>query len=141
MSGKFIQAAGGVVYCHDPAGSLLVLLIRDRYGVWTLPKGHLEAGESESEAALREIDEETGLTCQLEGLIQRVEYPVFKRGTWHDKQVAYFVARAEYLPPVPRLEEGIAEACWLPPDEAIRLICYAQVRDVVRRALARIGAR
>ncbi len=138
MSDAPIRAAGGVVFCDGPGGPLL-LLIRDKYGVWTLPKGHLEAGEDEADAAVREIAEETGIDCELGDLLHRMVYPVFKRGAWRDKQVAYFIARADYLTPTPRLDEGIAEACWLAPGEALSRISYAQVRDVVRRALARLG--
>jgi 8-oxo-dGTP pyrophosphatase MutT (NUDIX family) len=139
MSGEPIRAAGGVVFCEGPGGAPLLLLIRDKYGVWTLPKGHLEAGEDEAMAAVREIAEETGINCELGDLLHRMVYPVFKRGIWRDKQVAYFLARADYLTPTPRHDEGITDACWLTPSEALALLSYAQVRDVVRRALARIG--
>ncbi|MEI7772292.1 MAG: NUDIX hydrolase [Chloroflexales bacterium] len=138
MSADLIRAAGGVVFCYGPDGGPLILLICDKYGVWTLPKGHLEAGEDDADAAVREIAEETGIDCTLGDLLHRMVYPVFKRGAWRDKQVAYFLARAEHLPPTPRLEEGITDACWLPPGEAISRLSYAQVRDVVRRAVARI---
>ncbi|MBX0327066.1 NUDIX hydrolase [Oscillochloris sp. ZM17-4] len=139
MSGGLIRAAGGVVFCDGPDGDQLLLLIRDKYGVWTLPKGHLEAGEDEQDAAVREIAEETGIDCDLGDLLHRMVYPVFKRGAWRDKQVAYFLARADHATPTPRLDEGIVEACWLPPKEALARLSYAQVRDVVRRALARVG--
>ncbi|NTW98206.1 MAG: NUDIX hydrolase [Oscillochloris sp.] len=139
MSAGPIRAAGGVVVCDGPDGGPLLLLIRDKYGVWTLPKGHLEPGEDEATAAAREIAEETGIICELGDLLHRMVYPVFKRGVWRDKQVAYFLARAEHVPPAPRLDEGITDACWLTPGEALSRLSYAQVRDVVRRAMARLG--
>ncbi|MEI7644877.1 MAG: NUDIX hydrolase [Chloroflexales bacterium] len=135
---ELIRAAGGVVFCYGPDRRPLILLICDKYGVWTLPKGHLEVGEDEADAAIREIVEETGIDCQLGDLLHRMVYPVFKRGAWRDKQVAYFLARAEHLQPSPRHDEGITAACWLPPGEALSRISYSQVRDVVRRAVARI---
>ena len=135
MSRPPIRAAGGVVFSEDPSGTLRLLLIQDRYGVWTLPKGHLEGDETEQEAAQREVAEETGIECRIDVLIRRVQYPVFKRGNWRDKQVAYFLARAEYAIPTPRTDEGIAVADWLLPEEALKRISYAQVREVVRRAL------
>ncbi|NTV62538.1 MAG: NUDIX domain-containing protein [Oscillochloris sp.] len=138
MSSGPICAAGGVVVAVGPDGGPLVLLIRDKYGIWTLPKGHLEQGEDEATAAVREIAEETGITCDLDGLLHRMVYPVFKRGAWRDKQVAYFLAHAAYTPPTPRYSEGITEACWVPPGDALARISYAQVRDVVRRAIARL---
>lgn len=135
MSGP-VRAAGGVVYTHGPDGELLILLISDRYGSRTLPKGHLEAGESDEEAAVREIAEETGIACTLERLIARVRYPVFRKGAWRDKEVAYFLARAPYATPTPAPDEGITVAEWAPPDQIIETLTYAQVREVMRQALA-----
>jgi 8-oxo-dGTP pyrophosphatase MutT (NUDIX family) len=52
-----VLTAGCVVYRRDGAGAPLVLLIYDKYGRWTLPKGHLEPGETEQAAAVREVFE------------------------------------------------------------------------------------
>lgn len=128
-------AAGGVVYSYDAAGQLRLLLIHDKYGVWTLPKGHLDDTETEQEAACREIREETGLECVIGPLVQRIRYPVQRKGLWYDKTVAYFLARAEYLTPAPSIAEGITQAAWVDPDQALSLVGYDQVREVVQRAL------
>jgi len=132
---ELIRAAGGVVYSLDPEGNLRILLISDRYGARTLPKGHLEPGESDEQAAVREIAEETGVVCTLERLLARVRYPIFKKGVWRDKQVAYFLAQAPYTTPTPAAAEGITAAEWALPDEALHSLAYAQVREVVRQAL------
>ena len=61
-----VPAAGGVVYRRNGEDELEVLLVhRPRYGDWTLPKGKLHRGESHEEGALREVEEETGLRCEL----------------------------------------------------------------------------
>lgn len=135
-----VRAAGGVVYTFGPDGELLVLLISDRYGSRTLPKGHLEPGESDEQAAVREIAEETGVDCTIERLIARVRYPVFKKGRWRDKEVAYFLARAPHVAPTPAPDEGITVAEWAAPDQAIATLTFAQVREVVRQALAMLRA-
>jgi len=132
---ELIRAAGGVVYSLDPEGNLRILLISDRYGARTLPKGHLEPGESDEQAAVREIAEETGVVCTLERLLARVRYPIFKKGVWRDKQVAYFLAQAPYTTPTPAADEGITAAEWALPDEVLHSLAYAQVREVVRQAL------
>src|SRR5687767_4031390 len=54
-------SSGGVVFRRDEAADHRFLLIRDPYGNWGLPKGHLEGGETPREAAIREVAEETGL--------------------------------------------------------------------------------
>lgn len=140
MSGRIVRAAGGVVYSYDPEGALTLLLIRDRYNAWTLPKGHLEPGEDDEVAAVREIAEETGIACVIERPLARVRYPVYKRGVWRDKEVAYFLARAQYLPPTPAEDEGIVVAAWVPPSTALSTLTYRQVRGVVEKALVILKA-
>lgn len=136
MSQKRIRAAGALVYTRDDDGDLLVLLIKDRYGAWTLPKGHVEPDEAEEAAAVREIAEETGIACTIEGPLARVCYPVLKHGEWRDKEVTYFLARADHATPEPATAEGISEARWAAPAEALATIHYSQIRDVTRQALA-----
>ncbi len=130
-----VHAAGGVVFCYASDGTPLVLLIRDRYNSWTLPKGHLHVGESEEQAAQREVVEETGITCTLGPLVQKIAYPVVKRGVTRTKQVSFFLAYADCTEPIPSAEEEISAARWTPIPEALTLIEYAQVCEVLRRAL------
>ena len=129
-------AAGCVVYRYDPSGAPLLLLIHDQYGRWTLPKGHLEAGESEQTAAVREVLEETGLSGELGALVARIVYTVrSKRGLERLKQVAYFLLRADSAEAHPQAEEGISAAEWFAPEAALARIGYPQVRDVLARAV------
>ena len=59
-----VFAAGGVV-CRQSGDTVEVLLVhRPRYDDWSLPKGKLDPGESFEDAALREVEEETGLRCR-----------------------------------------------------------------------------
>ncbi|NBR77983.1 MAG: NUDIX domain-containing protein, partial [Microbacteriaceae bacterium] len=69
-----VQAAGALLWRREN-GVLKVLLIhRDRYDDWSWPKGKLDKGESISEAAVREIHEETGLKVCLGVKLQEIEY-------------------------------------------------------------------
>jgi 8-oxo-dGTP pyrophosphatase MutT (NUDIX family) len=128
------RAAGCVVYRHD-GGALLVLLIRDKYGRWTLPKGHIEPGESEEQAAAREVFEETAVAGVLGPLVGRIAYTVMKNGQPRAKQVAFFLLRVAGGRAVPQAEEGIVAAEWFTPDAALALIGYEQVREVLARAI------
>jgi 8-oxo-dGTP diphosphatase len=116
------------------------LLILDKHRKWGLPKGDLEAGETAVQAAQREIAEETGLSCTIGPFVQRISYQVFKRGTWRDKHVDYFLVHSDCAELRPQIDEGITVARWISPDEALALISYEQVRGVVRRGLHMIGA-
>jgi 8-oxo-dGTP pyrophosphatase MutT (NUDIX family) len=60
-----VRAAGGLV-CRNGGSSVEIVLVhRPAYDDWAFPKGKLEHGENEEEAALREVEEETGLRCRL----------------------------------------------------------------------------
>jgi 8-oxo-dGTP diphosphatase len=133
---KIKRAAGCVVYRYDAYGVLWLLLIQDRYGKWTIPKGHLHDGESDAQAAVREVFEETGIHGALGPLISRIEYRVLsKKGEWRLKQVAFFLLRTTATTVSLQAEEGIHAAEWLSPDAALARIGYPQVRDMLARAL------
>lgn len=129
------RAAGCVVYRYDEAHAPLILLIHDKYGRWTLPKGHLKAGESEAAAAVREVREETGVAGELGALVARIDYVVRKHGVPCDKRVAFFLLRAAGDAATAQAEEGIRAVAWHTSHEAMGLIGYPQVRDVLARAL------
>ena len=89
------RAAGCVVYRYDADGALWLLLIHDRYGKWTIPKGHLQESETDAQAAVREVFEETGIRGELGRQIGRIEYIVLtKKGERRLKRVTFFLLRA-----------------------------------------------
>ena len=137
---KIKRAAGCVVYRHDPNGALLLLLIHDRYGKWTLPKGHLKQGEGDAEAAVREVFEETSVRGELGSLIGQIEYVVLsKKGQRRLKWVVFFLLHATTTNVSLQVEEGIRAAEWLGPDAALARIGYPQVREVLAQALSILG--
>jgi len=70
-----IRAAGGIVRRLGEAGLEEVLLVhRPAYDDWTFPKGKLEPGEDEVDAAIREIEEEAGLRCEIERELATTRY-------------------------------------------------------------------
>src|SRR5262245_62687058 len=72
---KTVRAAGGVVVRQGENGAPEVLIVhRPAYDDWSFPKGKCEDGESEEEAAVREVEEETGLKCRLERELTTTRY-------------------------------------------------------------------
>lgn len=132
-------SAGGVVYrYHD--GQLLVLIIEDRYGKYTLAKGKQELGETIEETALREILEETGVRGKLVELIETVTYdynhPVTSEKV--NKEVHYYLVEA-YTTEITVQVEEINAVHWVTPQEAWALQQqkgYNNNESVLKKALA-----
>jgi 8-oxo-dGTP pyrophosphatase MutT (NUDIX family) len=122
-----VQAAGGAVWRRSPAGGLEVLLVhRPRYDDWTVPKGKLDAGEDHAAAAVREVEEETGLRCALGPELVSTEY-VDRKG--RPKQVRYWAmtpAGGVFTP-----TDEVDEVRWVPVEAAASLLTYARDRDVI----------
>lgn len=135
------RSAGGVVFrcCED---GLHVLLIRDPYGHWGLPKGHLEEGEGSREAAVREVREETGLRrVEVGARIGTIDWYFRQSGELIHKFCTFFVMRCEEGDPHPQKEEGIDACIWATLEEAQRKVEYKNALEVLREAerIAREG--
>jgi 8-oxo-dGTP diphosphatase len=120
-----IRAAGGVVM----RDGRVLLVHRPRYDDWTLPKGKLDHGESYEEAALREVEEETGMRCTLGRELPRTQYRVGDR----PKVVRYWLmtpeAETAFVP-----NDETDELRWVTPQEALELLTYDRDRDVLSAA-------
>ena len=138
------------------AGGVLVKTIRGRAvvaairpggkpeGVWALPKGNLDPGEKPEETAVREVFEETGVHGRLVEKLGDVKYTYTRRGGERIfKIVSFYLLRAgrgrigDIEEPM-RIE--VAEARWLPLDEAPTLLAYGGEREMAQKAHARFGS-
>jgi 8-oxo-dGTP pyrophosphatase MutT (NUDIX family) len=127
-------SAGGVVLRRF-RGVLHALLIKDPYGNWGLPKGHLEGEEDPHEAGLREVEEETGLGDLVLGpRLRTIDWYFRLRGRLVHKHCTFFLMSSRAGEPVPQEAEGITDCVWLPLLEAIDRVGYENAREVLREA-------
>ncbi len=132
------RSAGGVVI-RRIGGRIHALLIKDPYGNWGLPKGHLEGTEGPAEAGLREVSEETGLKDLVLGQkLRTIDWYFRLRGRLIHKYCTFFLMVSRDGEPVPQEAEGITDCRWVPLLQAVDALDYENAREVVRDA-ARIA--
>jgi 8-oxo-dGTP pyrophosphatase MutT (NUDIX family) len=137
-------SAGGVVV-RSIKGRILVAAIRPRgkpEGVWALPKGNIDPGESPAETAVREVREETGIEGRLVEKLGDVRYVYTRRGGQRIfKVVSFFLLRAG-RGRIGEIDESmrieVEEARWLPLEDAPRLLAYGGEREMAAKALERL---
>jgi 8-oxo-dGTP diphosphatase len=122
-----VRASGGVPVRRGEQGLEVLVVHRPQYGDWTFPKGKREPGETDEECALREVEEETGLVCELGPELPATRY-VDAHG--RSKLVRYW--RMRPLSDELRLEHEADEARWLTPADAAPLLTYERDLAVLR---------
>lgn len=129
------RSAGGVVLRRID-GELHVLLIKDPYRNWGLPKGHVEPGEGDLGAALREVEEETGLTSLIPGpALMTIDWVFRLRGKRVHKFCCFFLMGSPEGQPVPEAAEGITDCRWVTLATAVDEISYENARQVLVAAV------
>jgi 8-oxo-dGTP pyrophosphatase MutT (NUDIX family) len=129
------KSAGGVVV-RARAGVPPVLLIRDPYQNWGLPKGHLEAGEDAQTAAVREVREETGLAAlELGPELGMIDWYFRRDDELIHKMCSFFLMRSADGDARPEVNEGITECEWLPVEQAVARVTYENAREMIRAAV------
>lgn len=137
------RSAGVITYRNDPdasGGRVFLLLDYGRY--WDLPKGHLDKGEDDLTAALRELEEETGVNDAqvIEGFAREMTYFFRdrKKGLIR-KEVIFFLAETERTR-IKLSHEHVGSA-FLPLEEAIERLTYRNAKEVMRAAGEFLGGR
>ena len=122
-----VKASGGVVRRRGEHGPEIAVVHRPRYDDWSLPKGKLDPGEGWEEAALREVEEETGLRCRLDRELATTRY---RDARGRVKTVRYWLM----TPVGGKLEAAneIDDARFLPFAEAAALLTYERDRQLLR---------
>jgi 8-oxo-dGTP pyrophosphatase MutT (NUDIX family) len=135
-------SAGGVLVRTIRSRPMLAAIRpRGREDVWALPKGKIDPGESPAETAVREVREETGVEGRLVEKLGDVRYVYTFRGERIFKVVSFFLLRAGRgrigeIDEAMRIE--VAEARWLPLEDAPRLLAYGGEREMAAKAWERM---
>ncbi len=125
-------SCGAIVYTRQE-GKYLFVLVQERSGSYSFPKGHMEGNETEMETARREVFEETGLKPNFRDDFYETDTydPREKPGT--RKRVIYFLAECGNEKPVP-IQGEIRKIVLLPYEQALGLLEYAGSRRVLKAA-------
>jgi len=128
-----INAAGGLV-----KNSQSEYLFIFRRGKWDLPKGKLDEGEDFETAAIREVQEECGITHIELGDLYHLSYHIYEENNdWILKQTNWYLMKSEEKNLIPQLEEGITQTAWLPTSqfEKVRENTYASIDEIISKLL------
>ncbi len=126
-------SAGGVVYRNGEDGIEIVICGRLGDGVWGLPKGTPEDGESLEETAVREVSEETGLEVQIAEKVGVVEYWFARTGVRYHKWVHHFLFEATGGD-TDRHDLEYDRVEWRPIENALKTLTFKNESDMVEKA-------
>jgi 8-oxo-dGTP pyrophosphatase MutT (NUDIX family) len=127
-----IEAAGGVVLRVHEGEHQVLIVHRVRYDDWSLPKGKLDPGESAGTAALREVEEETGVRTRLGVELPDVTYDTAAG----PKHVRWFRLTHPVGDPARRpADHEVDEARWVAVEEATSVLTYDQDVKLLEVAL------
>ncbi len=132
-SSRDIQAAGVVVF---RPGKQVLLVHRPRYDDWSFPKGKLDRGEHPTTAAVREVEEETGLHVRLGPALSGQRYSTGDAKNGRLKTVHYWVGRVVGSDDVSgyRVNDEIDQVRWAPYDQAMEQLTYPHDRETLAEA-------
>lgn len=132
--------AGGVVYRHNPKTKQVeILLIQDAKDRWTIPKGHIEEGESARETAKREIGEETGLLeVDVLNWLGKINFRYRRANSLVLMTTEIFLVKALGDTDALKPEDWMNGIKWFPAAEAVDKIEYEDIEKLILMAMKKI---
>ena len=131
-------SAGGLVIDSAGKNGLLIgrLDVKDQNRerlLWSLPKGHIESGESPEEAAIREVHEETGIECKIHRALGVIDFWFMAGGKRIHKTVHHFVFKETGGRITPQVSE-VDDVRWFPLEEIVTRLAYPDERKLIARS-------
>lgn len=131
--------AGGVVFRRDDKGGIEILLIQDAKDRWTIPKGHIEEGETAQQTAKREIGEEAGLTdTEVLGWLGKIHFRYRRLDKLVLMTTQIYLVRAQGDTNAIQKEEWMNGIKWFKFNDALDAIEYEDIGKLMLMAMKRI---
>ncbi|OGS21176.1 MAG: hypothetical protein A2252_05200 [Elusimicrobia bacterium RIFOXYA2_FULL_39_19] len=124
-------SSGGIILEND---KVLLIYVENLSGtkVWTFPKGHIEKGETCTQAALREVVEEAGYECEILEEIDNIEYFFNHKEKRIKKNVKWFLMKP--LAKIKEPDNEVLAVKWLDVEEADKLLGYESDKELLKKA-------
>ena len=133
-------SAGALIFRKNKQASVFLLIYSNRNKEWGFPKGHIDAGETEEEAALREIKEETGLgeLRLIDGFREELVYKAVSnreasKGSVIEKSTIYFLCESKSKDITVDADE-ITDFKWLMMNDALKLLPFDSLKELLGKA-------
>jgi len=131
--------AGGIVFRRNQNGEIEILLIQDAKNRWTIPKGHIEEGETAQQTARREIGEEAGLTdVDMLGWLGKIHFRYRRVDRLVLMTTQIYLVRAKGDTNAIQKEEWMNGIKWFPFHEALDMIEYEDIGKLMLLAMKKI---
>ena len=126
------KSCGAIVFYLKENKEQILLIKHSNSGHWSFPKGHVEAGETEVETAVREIMEETGVNADIDTRFRTVVTYSPKKDVLKD--VIYFFATTDN-DATEKQESEVSEIMWVDIDKALNSVSYRNDKELITKAI------
>lgn len=139
MSIKRIFSAGGIIVKSDKNGLKVLVTQHSGHHGWDFPKGHLEPYENEEQAAIREVEEETGVVAEIIQKLGQTQYFYYDSGEKVLKTVTFFLMK--YIKEGKATTEfEVSDKIWLPQDKVEQKLSFKDTKRLWQEAKEKLVA-